>query len=57
VCFLLLQVEPLLVVYRVGSVVCLGTQQQREPELIDEYVPRAMRYKAGGDSAWTRACE
>jgi hypothetical protein len=31
--------------------------RQREPDLIDEYVPRAMRYKAGGDSAWTRACE
>ncbi|KAF6256675.1 hypothetical protein COO60DRAFT_1461571 [Scenedesmus sp. NREL 46B-D3] len=50
------KVEPLLVVYRVGSVVCLGTQQQLEPGWIDEFVPPAVRYKAGGDSAWTRAC-
>ncbi|WIA40071.1 hypothetical protein OEZ86_013487 [Tetradesmus obliquus] len=49
------QVQPLLVVYRVGSVVLLGTQQQHEPAMIEAFVPLAVRYKAGGDSAWTRA--
>jgi hypothetical protein len=54
---LLLQIEPLIVVYRVGSVVFLGTQQEEELLMIDDFVPPSVRYKAGGDSAWTRACK
>lgn len=49
-----LQIEPLLVAYRYGSVVFAGTRPEEEPGLVDEYVPSSVRYKAGGDSTWAQ---